>query len=259
MQCAKCGAENPDDAYFCGSCGTQLRSSFSASPASPVYDLTGSEPPAPPPANPFGAAEPNASQAYQELLGEPPASAPPPAPAYGQQTEPYNPAGAYPPPAPPQQYQPPPPQYQQYQPPPPPGQYQAPPGYGPAQGYGMPPDGNTSGMGQGYPVPPQASGWTFAGFLPWGLFSFFNGDTTWGVIGLVGSFIGILGIVYAIMVGINGKESAWRNRRFNSIYEYEATMRSWSNWGMGCLGAGCLGGLVYFVVLMIVIGTEGSR
>ena len=95
-----------------------------------------------------------------------------------------------------------------------------------------PPDGNTSGMGEGYLVPPHASGWTFAGFVPFGLFGFVNGLTVWGVVGLIGHFIGILSIIYWIYIGIQGKELAWKHRRFDSIQQYEETMRAWNTWGL---------------------------
>src|SRR5207253_1270461 len=115
--------------------------------------------------NPFSQTEPFARAAYDSLHGAVPNPAPAPAPPT-------------PPPPPPQAYAPPPvagyPPPQGY--PPPASGYPA--QYAPPQGYGvyaLPPDGNTSGMGDSYPVPDEARGWTFAGFVPWGLFSFING------------------------------------------------------------------------------------
>jgi len=149
-----------------------------------------------------------------------------------------------------------PPQPQGYQP----AGYAPPPGYAP-QGYaqGLPPGGNTSGMGEGYPVPPEASGWTFAGFVPWGLFSFTNGNTTWGVIGLLLSFFGF-GMVYWIYIGITGKENAWRNRRFNSVQEYMDTMAAWNKWGIGLLIAGVVFFILYFIAVfsIAIMGASGA-
>src|SRR5438034_95167 len=97
MQCPKCGADNPDDAFFCGSCGVQLRSSFGAPPELPdAPPVAAAVPPADDAggSNPFGEAEPQARQAYQHLMGEPQPQvtlspqplptqyAPPPAPQY---------------------------------------------------------------------------------------------------------------------------------------------------------------------------------
>jgi hypothetical protein len=267
MHCPLCGAENPDDAYFCGSCGAQLRSSFGEPTVLPSAEPA----PAAEPANPFGASEPHASAAFEQLqqpVPPPPPPVNPYAPGAGVAPPPTAPGTwtAAPPPAtapgawnapqppPPPQYPPPPsPQY------PPPAAYPPPPAQaGYQQQYGLPPDGNTSGMGQGYPAPPEASGWTFAGFVPWGLFGFLNGDTTWGVVGLALWFFGFY-IVYAIYMGITGRESAWRNRRFNSVYEYAETMRVWNYWGMGCLGAGCLGICLYFIFVFVVAISASSH
>jgi hypothetical protein len=74
-----------------------------------------------------------------------------------------------------------------------------------------------------------------------------------GVIGLVLQFLGF-GIVYAIMIGINGKESAWRNRRFDSVQQYVDTMRAWNSWGMWLLIAGVVAIMLYFVLVFAVIG-----
>jgi hypothetical protein len=258
MQCGKCGAANPDDAFFCGTCGVQLRSSFAASgpvelgqpDESPVGESGGLEADFSPDtgtpplnANPFTEAEPTARRAFEDSFGEnpaaPPAPPPPPPPVMPAPPQPQGYA-----PLPPQSYAPPqPPAYHQ-------GGYTPPPGYGPP---GYQPGGNTSGMGEGYPVPPEASGWTFAGFVPWGLFSFCNGNSTWGLIGLLLWFFGF-SMVYWIYIGITGKENAWRNRRFDSVQQYVDTMRAWNNWGIGLLIAGIAGIFLYFVLVFAVIG-----
>lgn len=245
MRCPECSAENPDNAYFCGTCGKQLRSAM-AKPAGPLTNVghgLGEEaagkpegeaptPPAPAPAPP-------------ETRAAPPPAAPPPnvnAPGAG-----IAPSVSIPPPPPPGSSLPPPagapqPQGQAYQPPP---GYPPPPGYG----YYMPADGNTSGMGEGYPVPAEASGWTFAGFVPFGLFGFVNGSTLWGVLGLVGYVIGILSIVYWIYIGVQGRELAWRNRRFDSLAQYTETMRVWNTWGLVLLAVGAI--LLVLYILLI--------
>jgi hypothetical protein len=241
MQCAKCGGQNPDDAYFCGTCGAPLRSSFDSAGPVDLGAASGSrtgEPGEPgstagvrPDANPFTDAEPTARRAFDASFGEP-----------------------LPPVAPPPPVSPPPPPAAGY-----PGAAYAPPSY-PSHGYqaAIPPDGNTSGMGDGYPVPPEASGWTFAGFIPFGLFSFLNGNSNMGILGAVGSIIGIVGLVYAILVGINGKESAWRNRRFASIEEYTSTMRGWNTGGLILVGLGCAGILLYFIFVFVIVGLAAS-
>lgn len=116
----------------------------------------------------------------------------------------------------------------------------------------MPADGNTSGMGEGYPAPPETQGWNFAGFVPYGIFGFVNGSTLWGVLGLVGQFIGILGLVYAIYIGIKGKEIAWRSRRFDSLAQFDETMRIWNIWGIVFVVLAVVGIVVYFVFFFTI-------
>lgn len=105
--------------------------------------------------------------------------------------------------------------------------------------------GNTSGMGEGYPAPTEAEGWTFAGFIPWGLFSFVNGNMLWGILWWVLSFFS-LSIVYWIVVGINGKKQAWQGRRFDNVQQFQETMGAWNTWGIISLIAG--------IVMTVIIG-----
>ena len=125
----------------------------------------------------------------------------------------------------------------------------------------MPADGNTSGYGEGYPVPPSVKGWSFAGFIPYGIFAFVNNSGMWGAFGIVAQFLG-LGLVYAIVIGIMGREIAWKARRFNSLTEFEDTMRAWNNWGLIvlCAGAVLIGGFVilYFTMILSIFALAFS-
>jgi hypothetical protein len=85
---------------------------------------------------------------------------------------------------------------------------------------------NTSGLGPNSPAPSFARGWTFAGFAPLGLFAFVHGSALWGVLYF------LIFPVYAIYIGIQGKELAWRSRRFESEMQYAETMRAWNLWGI---------------------------
>ena len=248
MNCPKCGAENPENAYFCGSCGHQMQSAMSQ----PEGPASLGQPPEPPPAP------------------EPPAPPPPPAPrpidtsAPGAGLAPPPPSQAYtPPPAQPpaqQAYQPPQQGYQQ----PPPQQYGPPPGqgYAPPQ-YAVPADGNTSGMGAGYGEPSEASGWTFAGFVPFGIYAFVMGNVMWGVIGLL-SLIpyvgGIASLVYAIYIGVNGKKLAWQGKRFDSVEQYAQAMKTWNLIGVLLFVLGILAGLAFgaFFIFAMSMGAAGG-
>jgi len=98
----------------------------------------------------------------------------------------------------------------------------------PAAGYTPGPAPSMAGT-----PPASAAGWTFAGFIPFGIFAFLNGHTMMGVIGLaVNILLGPLYIAYAIYIGIAGRKLAWENRQFSSVEEYEGTMKAWHMWGM---------------------------
>jgi hypothetical protein len=249
MKCHVCGTENPDDAFFCGSCGAQM-SSLLDSPSGPIEEISGDieikplidqpgevqpQPPLPPPsATTPPRMDVNAPSAGLEQPGPPPpagAQPPPPPPAYpGAQPAPYQP-----PPAAPQYGQP--------------GGY--PPGYAPYQ----PQDGNTSGMGPGYPTPPEASGWTFAGCVPYGLFAFFNGSILWGILGIVLNVFS-LGLIYIIYIGIQGRDLAWRNRRFTGVPQFVETMNAWNTWGLVLGIIGIVGMVLYFIFFIAMIAAS---
>lgn len=129
----------------------------------------------------------------------------------------------------------------------------------------VPADGNTSGMGPGYPLPPAARGWTNAGVIPAGLFSFYTGSALWGVIGVVGVVFSLAGLVYFVAVGLRGKEDAWRNRRFASVEEFEAVMAAWNNAGLWIIYISAallaIGGVILIVALrrsLASLGLDGS-
>jgi hypothetical protein len=224
LKCAQCGTENPNDAYFCSKCGAQVWSAFNQ-PAGPT-NLAAADPgsmPAvstptpnliPPPPTSAG----GSSGFLIDKAATPPPASPPPATAYA-----------------PQEY----------------SHYHTPMAAPVSSGYGyapLPPDGNTSGMGTAYPAPAQSQGWTFAGCVPWGLFAFFNGNSTMGALGLVAQFFG-LHIVYAIYMGIKGRELAWQGRRFDSVSQFEDTMKAWNRAGIIVTIVLAIFILLYFVVV----------
>lgn len=128
---------------------------------------------------------------------------------------------------------------------PPPGQYQAAYGGGPSQNpYQQ--DGNTSGMGPGYPVPPEASNFNFGGCIPYGIFAFANGSVLWGVLGL---FVGITNIY----VAFKGNEIAWQSRRFASRQQYWETMKAWNMWGKVILAVQLFFLVVYFGIVFTIM------
>jgi hypothetical protein len=287
LNCPKCGAENPENAYFCGSCGYQLKSAMDqpqgpadlGRPADPLggRPLDTNAPGAglaPPPNTPSEPAPytppaPVAPPKFDYLpvsdySKEPARAAPtlPPKPTSPQQ-QPYQQYQQPNQPYQPQNYQP--PQGQpQYGPPPSSGYNQG--GYGQQQYgmplYGQPPDSNTSGMGAGYSEPMEASGWTFAGCVPFGIYAFVMGNVLWGVIGLVTQFSGLY-LIYAIYIGIQGKKLAWQSRRFDSVQQFGETQRTWNIAGVILLVIGIpismLQMLFGFAMLAGLMSSEGMQ
>lgn len=89
--------------------------------------------------------------------------------------------------------------------------------------------GNASGLGNLYPVPPEIPGWSWGAFtLNW-IWAISN--RTW--IGLM-ALVPYVGFVFAIVLGIKGREWAWQNKRWDSIEHFNRVQRRWSIWGV-CL------------------------
>lgn len=96
---------------------------------------------------------------------------------------------------------------------------------------------NTSGMGKGHPIPDDAKGWCWGGFLLgwiWGI-----GNRTWI------SFLVLLpyvGFVMYFVLGAKGREWAWQNKRWNSVEHFNRVQKTWSIIGtvLALVGLGVL-------------------
>lgn len=80
-------------------------------------------------------------------------------------------------------------------------------------------------------VPDGVRGWSWGAFLLSGFWSI--GNRTW--IGLL-AFIPYLGIIMAIILGIKGREWAWKNRQWQSLEEFNRVQRRWSVAGLVLTG-----------------------
>jgi putative copper export protein len=70
------------------------------------------------------------------------------------------------------------------------------------------------------------SGWSWgAFFLSW-IWAVFN-KTRHGLLALV-PYVGFL---VAIYLGVKGRELAWRNKRWESLEQFNQVQRRWSVWG----------------------------
>lgn len=82
---------------------------------------------------------------------------------------------------------------------------------------------NTSGMGKETIIVDGIKGWSWVAFMfnwIWAI-----GNKTW--IGLL-ALVPYIGFVMAIILGIKGREWAWRNKRWESLEHFQRVQRKWS-------------------------------
>ena len=98
---------------------------------------------------------------------------------------------------------------------------------------------NNSGEGSAIVPPPGVKGWSWGAFLlnwVWAL-----GNKTW--IGLL-CLVPYIGFIFAIYLGIKGRELAWRNKRWDSVEHFNRIQKRWSFWAvvivLGIAGLGIL-------------------
>lgn len=83
----------------------------------------------------------------------------------------------------------------------------------------MEPENNT--------IPEGIKGWSWgAFFLTW---IWAIGNRTW--IGLL-ALIPYVGIVMAFILGIKGREWAWKNKQWESVEHFNRVQKKWSFWGI---------------------------
>ena len=82
---------------------------------------------------------------------------------------------------------------------------------------------NTSGQGKRHPLPDGVAGWSWGAFLLSWIWAI--GNRTW--LGLFGLIPGV-GLVVRVLLGMNGRRWAWRNRRWDSVEHFQRVQRQWS-------------------------------
>jgi len=96
---------------------------------------------------------------------------------------------------------------------------------------------NTSGQGASAIVPEEVKGWSWAGFgLTW-IWGVFNGV----LISLL-ALIPFFAFVWAIVLGIKGREWAWRNKKWDSVEHFKNTQGPWD-----------IAGIVLFAIWVVGI------
>ena len=85
---------------------------------------------------------------------------------------------------------------------------------------------NTSGQGKNAAVPDEIKGWNWAAFTL---------NVAWGIAHKVYISLFCLvpyaGLLVAIFLGLKGSELAWRNKRWESIAQFQRVQRLWLLWG----------------------------
>ncbi len=86
---------------------------------------------------------------------------------------------------------------------------------------------NTSGQGKAAEIPDEVRGWSWGAFLMgwiWGLF-----NRTWIALA---TFIPLIGLVVWVMLGLKGREWAWRNKRWDDVEHFNRAQRKWAIAGL---------------------------
>lgn len=88
-------------------------------------------------------------------------------------------------------------------------------------------------------IPDGVRGWSWGAFLLNWIWAI--GNKTW--IGLI-ALIPYVGFIMAIVLGIKGREWAWKNKEWESVEHFNRVQRKWSAWGVGLVVGGMLLGIV---------------
>lgn len=89
-------------------------------------------------------------------------------------------------------------------------------------------------------LPQGVAGWSWGAFLLGGIWAI--GNRTW--IGLL-AFIPGAGFIVAVVLGVKGREWAWKNRSWDSVEHFRRVQRQWSRWAVAIVfGLALIGGMV---------------
>lgn len=93
-------------------------------------------------------------------------------------------------------------------------------------------------------IPKEITGWSWGGFL-WG-WIWAIGNKTW--IGLL-ALVPYVGLIIHIILGIHGREWAWKNKHWDNIEHFKKVQRNWAKWWLILFG----GGLVLIPIFSVAI------
>lgn len=125
---------------------------------------------------------------------------------------------------------------------------------------------NTSGQGAAAIVPSEIrGGFNWGAFLLNWIWTIGNTSCGFAVLSTVLSFIPLVGLGWAIYLGIRGNELAWRSKRWGSVEHFRRTQRTWTRVGIAvvlvsilitCV-CGLLGGLAFVLDAGTTTGALG--
>lgn len=81
---------------------------------------------------------------------------------------------------------------------------------------------NSSGTGRQAALPEGVAGWSWGAFVFSWVWAIGN-RTPWGLLGLVPG----VGLVMRVLLGLKGREWAWRSRRWDSLSHFRRIQRRW--------------------------------
>lgn len=98
-------------------------------------------------------------------------------------------------------------------------------------------------------IPDGVKGWSWGAFLLNWIWAI--GNKTW--IGLL-ALIPYVGFVMAIILGIKGREWAWKNDQWESVEHFNRVQRKWSIWGGIIVGVGAVIGILVAIAMPTYVG-----
>lgn len=106
---------------------------------------------------------------------------------------------------------------------------------------------NNSGQGKDIELPDGIKGWSWGAFLwnwIWAI-----GNRTW--IGLF-ALVPYVGFVFAIVLGIKGRQWAWQNKHWDSIEHFQRVQKKWSFWGVLIIGFFSILGIIGILAAILI-------
>lgn len=110
---------------------------------------------------------------------------------------------------------------------------------------------NTSGLKDATIVPEEIKGWSWAAFLMTWIWAI--GNNVW--IGLL-TLVPTLGFIVQIMLGLKGKEWAWKNKHWESVEQFNTAQKKWVKWGIIFCVVGLLLSVLSGILMLLTVNLK---